>query len=95
MGVAKRELEAREAMLRAGVDLCVLKQVLEECGDHPDTYFEGPRELSEVRPIVVAEWTQGLHRSFSTARKMTDAMRSAVDDNPSGSCPSCDRQNED
>jgi hypothetical protein len=89
MGIAKRGKERRDAVAEAGLALCVAVGVLEECGDHPGTYYEGRLSLEDGYRAVHGLSVQHLAQGFATKKEMTDAMKAAAESFPSEECVEC------
>lgn len=87
MGIAKRELERRNALAEAGVALCVAMEVLHECDDHPGTYYAGKVDVKDGYRLASQPKYAHLTAGFASRREMTDSMKLASDSNPAEECP--------
>jgi len=98
MGGAKRAMEEQQARYQQGLEICIEAGVIEECENHPGSYFEGSGEIEEAYRFANAGVTSGRIglSDGMTRRDLTDAVKEAFEDNSGiDYCPSCDRNMRD
>ena len=83
MGGAKRLMEEQQAQYDRGLSLCIEAGAIEECENHPGSYFEGGEGLESALELASDEEDEA-------------AIQEAYADNSGiDYCPSCDRNMRD
>ena len=83
MGGAKRLMEEQQAQYDDGLAACIAVDAIEECENHPGSYYEGSGDVEEA-----------INRAANDEEKA--AIQTAYDDNSGiDYCPSCDRNMRD
>lgn len=84
MSIIKRYMEDQEARYQQGLDLCLQAGAIKECDNHPGTYFEGGEPVEAAYRLAARQVTSGT--VGGTQREVTDAVRTAYDDNAALDC---------
>lgn len=98
MGGAKRLMEEREAAYQTGLDICIEAGAIEECENHPGSYYEGGEDVDAAYKLVNSKITRGEYGDPGKVnrREMTDWIKSAFEDNRGiDSCAQCDKNMSD
>ena len=94
MSVAGQRALAEQQSYEEAVEFLCRHNVLQECDNHPGTYFEGECDIENAYKAANAGITDGsikLGRA-ETRRNFTDRLKAAHDGNVgSDGCPDCDR----
>ena len=97
MSGIKRHIEDIEARYRFGLELCMETGALEECENHPGSYYEGDEGedgLEAAYKLANSRITSG--KLQMERREATDAIKDAYEDNSGiDYCPSCDHNMRD
>jgi hypothetical protein len=88
MSSIKRHMEDIEARRQEGLDLCIEAGSIQECTNHPGTYFEGEEPVETAYRLAVRKIKTG--EISGKQRDITDSVKAAFDDNrTSGRCEEC------
>jgi hypothetical protein len=94
MGQAKREMMEKEEEYEWARGLLCELGTLEECENHPGTYFDGDGDIAGAYKIVNARIKSGeiALKPDQTTRDVTDLLKQVYEDNSGvDSCQECDR----
>jgi hypothetical protein len=97
MGGAKRLMEENEALRGEALQICLDVGALEECENHPGSYFDGGEEIQEAYKIANGRITNGEIElpSRISRRDFTDIIKDVYEDNYfAESCTYCQRNME-
>lgn len=92
MGIMKQRALAEQEAYYAAVDFLCGLGVLEECENHPGTYFEGSGDITHAYQVANAGITAGTIAlpPGETRRSYTDRLKATYDDNSGlDACQEC------
>lgn len=96
MGFAKRQLEELEAQSATACEIAIEAGVLKRCENHEDVILEGSADIEDAYKLGNAKLSSGkLGDLFKTPRELTDAIKSAVEENCADECYSCRKWREE
>lgn len=94
MGYWKKVGQDKEADYESARDLLCEAEALEECENHPGTFFEGSEPIESAYKLANAKITSGeLELDEGQSRTdITDLLQSVYQDNAGlDGCPECER----
>ncbi|MHC4044852.1 hypothetical protein [Bradyrhizobium sp. 23AC] len=94
MGQAKWEMMKKEEQHEWARTLLCELGILEECENHPGTYFDGDGDVERAYKVVNARISSGeiTLKSGQERRDVTDLLKEVYEDNSGlDSCQECDR----
>jgi hypothetical protein len=97
MGGAKRLMEQNEALQNEALGLCLEVGALEECENHPGSYFEGDGDIEDAYRLANARITSAaiVLPAGVTRRDFTDVVKDVHEDNYfAEACTYCQRNME-
>jgi hypothetical protein len=88
MGLAKQHLGELEEKRAVALRILIEAGALQYCEFHDDVILEGHAEIEDAYKLGNSKWEE-LKDWFESRREMTDAMKSAYEDNCAEECYSC------